>query len=143
MFEASPETQIIRKIIDRMSDDDLKTKGPKDLRKPIEEAELSYGEVKNKLNNELARARRKRGIRKGRGRRVAAEFSTNQEHLRLLNLYTNLDEFGEQFNSWDDARNVIKQVFSLVDGLGGRDQLLDVVKVKRQNEKDDKAAGRQ
>ena len=142
MLEPSTETQIIRKIVDRMSDEELRRKGPNDFREPVEKAGLAYGEVRNKVNNELARARRKREIRKGRGRRVVSEFPTDPEHLRLLRLYTDLDKFGEQFNSWDDARDLIKEVFSFVDGLGGREELLDVVKVKRQNEKDDKAAGR-
>jgi len=144
MFEPSQDTLRIREIVELMSDADFLTKGPSDLREAVEKIGLDYESVRNIVNNELARARRKRGIRKGRGRRVAAPASADGESelRRLAELFERVDHLGKCFESWTDARGVIEEVISLIDALGGAKELLEVVDVKQQNEKDDVKAGR-
>jgi len=137
MLKPSPATREIRRIVEKMSDEDLRTKGPSDLREAVTKAGLVYEDVRDNVNNELARARRKRGIRKGRGRRIASEYPTDPEHVRLFRLFTRLDEFRTQFESWDHAREAIEDVISFIEGLGGTKELMEVIEMKRADEKAD------
>jgi len=77
MTSPSSETKTIRTLIDGMSDDELRSNGPKDLSEALEKVGLDYATVRDRVNNEFARARRNRGIRKGTGRRIAAQFPTD------------------------------------------------------------------
>jgi len=140
MLEPGPETRVIRKIVDCLSDEDLRTKGPMDLRDAVEKAGFVYDDVRNNVNNELARARRRQGIRKGRGRKVASDFPVEPEHRRLFEIFTELDRFGSQFESWKHAREVIEDVFRFADELGGNGNLIEVVEMKLQDAKNDKDA---
>jgi len=73
----SQDSKKIRTLIESMNDEDLRSSGPKDLEDAIEKMGLVYAVVRERVNNELARARKLRGIRKGRGRRIAAQFPTD------------------------------------------------------------------
>src|SRR4051794_3553025 len=118
MVLPSSETQAIRPIVERMSDEELRNQGPSDLKELVEEAGLSFADVREKVNNELARARRKRGILKGRGRRVGILLPEDTEFQRLFRLFTRLTDFQERrFESWVETREVVEEVIALLEGF--------------------------
>src|SRR5579871_6034217 len=107
----SPESAKIRRIVERLSEDDLLTKGPKDLEAAIVKVGLSYDAVRENVANELARARRKLGLRKGRGRRVAAPTSSEQDVERQMELFDEFYAFQENhFESWAELQEVAESL---------------------------------
>ena len=135
MLKPSPETLKIRRIVERLSDDDLRAKGPKDLKEAVEKAGLAYDSVREKVNNELARARRKKGIRKGTGRRRAMEWPRDKEFMRQVQLFTELEEFQEKrFKTWAECRDVVEQVLGFLDRFGSAANLMSVIQIKLENE---------
>jgi len=70
MPKPSAVTVSIREFVGRMQDEELKTHGPTYLKQFVEGLGYKYLEVRDKINNELHQARRKRGIRKGQGRKI-------------------------------------------------------------------------
>lgn len=136
MPRPSPETQTIRRIVERMSDDDLRAHGPTDLKGAVEKAGLSFAAVREKVNNELARARRRRVIRKGRGRRIAADDADEDaEFQRLFKLFTQLTDFQDcYFETWVEARAVVEEVIALLEGFGSRKALMSAIQIKIEDE---------
>ena len=135
MPNASPSTQKIRAVVDKLSDDDLRSKGPKDLEKAVEKIGLKFSAVRERVNNELARARRMRGIRKGRGRRIAAQYPTDKEHLRQLKLFLEMEGFRERFDSWKTVRKVVEEVVSFINRFGSATDFLGAIEVMVEDEK--------
>ena len=70
MPEASPVTKSVREFVDRMNDEELGAHGPTYIKQFVEGLGYKYLDVRDKINNELHRARRMRGIRKGQGRKI-------------------------------------------------------------------------
>ena len=130
----SQDSKKIRTLIESMNDEDLRSSGPKDLEDAIEKMGLVYAVVRERVNNELARARKLRGIRKGRGRRIAAQFPTDEEHLELFKLFSEMDSFRRRFDSWKMAREVAEEVVSFINGFGSAASFLSAVKIKEQDE---------
>ena len=64
-------------------------RNPGDFREAVEAVGLDFRAVRDKINNELARERRRRGIHKGRGRKLSlTNNSTDDKELpRLYRLY--------------------------------------------------------
>jgi hypothetical protein len=148
MPRPSAETQTIRRIVEAMSDDNLRTQGPSDLMAEVEEAGLSYSAVRDRVNNELARARRIRGIRKGRGRRVAAEDDEDDYDreimARLLRQYEALDEVREElgFDSWQEFERFAKRLVELIKDFGDAGELLVAIEVKKDAETAKRRSGK-
>lgn len=134
MPQASPDSIKIRSIIEKLSDDELRSKGPKDLENAVERAGLVYTVVRERVNNELARARKMRGIRKGRGRRIAVQFPSDKEHLKLFKLFSEMDGFRRHFDSWKTAREIVEEVIFFIDGFGSAANFMCAVNIKVQDE---------
>jgi hypothetical protein len=64
------------------------------------------------------------------------------EHMRMFRIFTQMDEFRGQFESWDHAREVIEEVISFIEGLGGTKELMEVVDMKITDEEDARREGR-
>lgn len=133
MLEPSGETLKIRKIVDHLSDDELRSKGPLDFRQAVEAVGLSYSDVRANVNNELARARRQRGIRKGRGRRVSGP--DDPVHLQTIHLLRQLDQLGKQFPSWELMLYAVRDVYMFTKAFGGEKGFLELLKTKVAEEK--------
>jgi len=144
MLTPSPETLKIRNMVEALTDDDLKKTGPGDFREPVEGAGMAFKEVRDKVNNELARERRKRGIRKGRGRRVSLDYSVikDKEERSAFRRFLKLTEFCEQFKSMGEARQVIEKVIGFIEGFGSKESLLAAVEILQEEEKAAKHPGR-
>jgi hypothetical protein len=141
VIKPSPETAAIRQVVDRLTNDDLYNKGPKDFKPSVEALGLTYSAVREKISNELARARRKRGIKKGQGcrgfRPVDDSLTTN------LRAYLDFCNFCEDcFGSWAKANEVVTGLVALSERLGGFKNLQYILtrKSERENERKQKEA---
>ena len=136
MLTASPETLKIRQIIECLSDDELRSRGPGDFREAVEAAGLDFQAVRDKVNNELARQRRKRGIRKGQGRRRSSDElgANDQESRRLYRLYCRLDASRKLHGSASEIRLLVEEVIELLKLSETPEELLDAIKIMQENE---------
>ena len=136
MLVASPETLKIRQIIEHLSNDKSRSRGPGDFREAVEAAGLDFQAVRDKVNNELARQRRKRGIRKGQGRRRSLEEldANDQEPRRLYRLYCRLDASRKRHGSASQLRLIVEEVIDLLKFSDTPEELLDAIKIMQENE---------
>jgi hypothetical protein len=138
MLKPSRETLVIRGLVERLSSKELRHSGPKDFQQAVEEAGLDYKQVRSKINNELTRLRRMRGIRKGQGRKAAPnpEELLDSEYKRLCKMGLELDGFKERwFRSWREAAEVAEGLFRFAERSGSAANLLLLMKTKGEDEK--------
>ena len=136
MLKPSGETLKIRRIVEQFSDEELLARTPKDLQRPIEKAGLSYEGVRDRVNNELARARRIRGLQKKRRR---TEWPGDKDFQEMLSLFAEFEQFrNRRFGSWADLNAVATELLGFRDQFGSDANLLSAISIKLQNEQREK-----
>ena len=145
MLIPSQETLKIRSIVESLSDDEMRSMGPGDFREPVEAAGLAWTSVRDKVNNELARERRKRGIHKGRGRKQALDrddFGGDKMAQKFYQLFGRLGALRDRYGSLSKVREVIEDVIGLLEYSGTQEELMSAIKIMQQNEDDENAEKR-
>ena len=133
MLTPSPETLKIRGIVEHLTDDEMRSMGPGDFREAVEAAGLAFPNVRDKVNNELARERRKRRIRKGRGRKQSLDdFDYGEKELGQL--YCRLALLRQRYGSVSKVREVIEDVIGLLKYSGTQEDLMLAIKIMQENE---------
>lgn len=152
-YQPSKETLKIREIVEGLSDEQLATLSLRQIREFVENVGLDWAEVYTRVNNELARIRRKRGVRvrsklkavllspsRPRRPRPAPLQQMPDGHLvpedfeKLVGLLEEIGEFREYFDSWVEAREAAELLFRLQDGFSSRSVLRRVMDQEHRKE---------
>jgi hypothetical protein len=137
MLMPSPETVEIRKIVEALSEDDLRQKSASDIRPELEKAGLDYDAVWDRANNELARARKRRGIFKGRGRKVVLtnihRLSDKQVEKHVASILREVSKVQERIGGLDALKKIVLEVKRWSEQLG-MDGLLDLIQAMQEFE---------